>query len=66
MVVLPSVFVSLGDFESAKNALQLQYDLQQPSGELPMAGLPLNFYGSVTYHLSTIIGTNEYVLYSGI
>jgi hypothetical protein len=27
-IALPSVFVSTGDFESAKNALQLQYDLQ--------------------------------------
>jgi hypothetical protein len=27
-VALPSVFVSTGDFDSAKNALQLQYDLQ--------------------------------------
>jgi len=27
-VALPSVFVSTGDFESARNALQLQYDLQ--------------------------------------
>ncbi len=27
-IALPSVFVSTGDFESAQNALQLQYDLQ--------------------------------------
>jgi len=27
-IALPSVFVSTGDFESARNALQLQYDLQ--------------------------------------
>ena len=27
-IALPSAFVSTGDFESAKNALQLQYDLQ--------------------------------------
>lgn len=29
-----------------------------------MAGPPLNFYGSDTYHLSSLIGTYEYVLYS--
>jgi len=30
-----------------------------------MAGPPLNFYGSDTYHMSSIIGTYEYVLHSG-
>jgi uncharacterized protein (DUF608 family) len=30
-----------------------------------MAGPPLNFYGSDTYHLSTILGTYEYILHSG-
>jgi len=30
-----------------------------------MAGPPLNFYGSDTYHMSSLIGTYEYVLYSG-
>lgn len=30
-----------------------------------MAGPPLSFYGSDTYHMSSIIGTYEYVLYSG-
>jgi hypothetical protein len=28
LMALPSAFVSTGDYESAKNALQLQYDLQ--------------------------------------
>ncbi|KAH7350613.1 putative alpha-L-rhamnosidase B [Rhexocercosporidium sp. MPI-PUGE-AT-0058] len=64
-IALPSVFVSTGDFESARNALQLQYDLQSQEGELPMAGPPLNFYGSDAYHMSSLIGTFEYVLYSG-
>ncbi len=30
-----------------------------------MAGPPLNFYGSDTYHMSALIGTYDYVLYSG-
>ncbi|KAH6713372.1 putative alpha-L-rhamnosidase B [Leptodontidium sp. MPI-SDFR-AT-0119] len=67
-IALPSVFVSTGDFESARNALQLQYDLQvrySKEGELPMAGPPLNFFGSDTYHMSSLIGTYEYLLYSG-
>jgi hypothetical protein len=29
-----------------------------------MAGPPLNFYGSDPYHMSSIIGTYEYILYS--
>ena len=29
-----------------------------------MAGPPLNFYGSDTYHMSSIIGTYEYILHS--
>ncbi|KUJ15977.1 glycoside hydrolase family 78 protein [Mollisia scopiformis] len=64
-IALPSAFVSTGDFESAKNALQLQFDLQKFNGELPMAGPPLSFYGSDTYHMSSIIGTYEYIVYSG-
>ncbi|KAI6716034.1 hypothetical protein JHW43_001418 [Diplocarpon mali] len=64
-IALPSVFVSTGDFESARNALQLQYDLQSKAGELPMAGPPLNFFGSDTYHMASLIGTYEYLLYSG-
>ncbi|KAK0109311.1 hypothetical protein ONS96_003130 [Cadophora gregata f. sp. sojae] len=64
-IALPSAFVSTGDFESARNALQLQYDLQSREGQLPMAGPPLNFYGSDTYHMSSLIGTYEYLLYSG-
>ncbi|KAF8848023.1 bacterial alpha-L-rhamnosidase domain protein [Acephala macrosclerotiorum] len=64
-IALPSAFVSTGDFESARNALQLEFDFQKNSGELPMAGPPLAFYGSDTYHMSSIIGTYEYVLYSG-
>lgn len=30
-----------------------------------MAGPPLNFYGSDTYHMSSVIGVYEYVMYSG-
>lgn len=30
-----------------------------------MAGPPLNFYSSDTYHMSSVIGTYEYVMYSG-
>lgn len=30
-----------------------------------MAGPPLNFFGSDTYHMASLIGTYEYLLYSG-
>lgn len=30
-----------------------------------MVGPPINFWGSDTYHMSTLIGTYEYVLHSG-
>ena len=30
-----------------------------------MAGPPLNFYGSDTYHMSAIIANHDYVLYTG-
>jgi hypothetical protein len=39
--------------------------LQKSTGELPFAGPPVNFYGSDTYHMFTLIGTYEYVLHSG-
>lgn len=30
-----------------------------------MVGPPINFYGSDTYHMSSIVGTYEYILYTG-
>jgi uncharacterized protein (DUF608 family) len=30
-----------------------------------MVGPPINFFGSDTYHMATIIGTYDYLLYSG-
>ncbi len=39
--------------------------VQSTHGELPMAGPPLNFFGSDTYHMASLIGTYEYLLYSG-
>lgn len=35
------------------------------TGELPMVGPPINFFGSDTYHMATLIGTYDYVLFSG-
>jgi hypothetical protein len=63
-VSVPTEFASLGDVTPTRNALTTLYDHQQPSGELPFAGPEVNFYGSDTYHLWTLIGTANYVQYS--
>jgi hypothetical protein len=58
----PSTFVSLGDMESVKNALQALYDHQNPSGSLPKCGTGCG--NSDTYHMWTMIGTYNYILYT--
>ncbi len=63
-VSIPTAFVSTDDLNSVKNALQTMYNAQQASGELPFAGPQVSFYGSDTYHLSTLIGTGLYYRYS--
>ncbi|KAI1356135.1 glycoside hydrolase family 78 protein [Xylaria sp. FL0043] len=61
----PASFYSTGDLESIKNSLQTLYDNQADSGLLPFSGPPLNASGSNTYHMWTMIGLYNYVLYSG-
>ncbi|KAK3079839.1 hypothetical protein LTS18_003772, partial [Coniosporium uncinatum] len=63
-VAVPSTFVSIGDLEAVKNALQVIYDYQNPDGSFPEAGPPLLQQGSDTYHMWTMIGTYNYMLYS--
>ncbi|QUQ63959.1 alpha-L-rhamnosidase-related protein [Kutzneria sp. CA-103260] len=63
-VSVPTEYTSLGDVTPTRNALTTLYQHQQPSGELPFAGPEVNFYGSDTYHLWTLIGTANYVQYS--
>ncbi|KAF7557605.1 hypothetical protein G7Z17_g548 [Cylindrodendrum hubeiense] len=62
---VPSAFVSTGDLESTKNALQAIYSGQASTGVLPKAGPPYLSKDSETYHLWTLIGTYNYFLYSG-
>ncbi|MBA3822876.1 MAG: alpha-L-rhamnosidase [Ktedonobacterales bacterium] len=64
-VAVPTAYVSTGDILSTKNALTTLYNHQASSGELPYAGPQVNFFGSDTYHLWTLIGTATYELYSG-
>lgn len=60
-----SSFVSIGDLSSIKNALQTMYDNQDSTtGAFPEAGPPLLQKGSDTYHMWSMIGTYNYLLYS--
>lgn len=63
-VAVPSSFVSVGDLDSVRNALQVMYDYQNPDGSFPEAGPPLLQQGSDTYHMWTMIGTYNYLLYT--
>ncbi|KAJ5477075.1 hypothetical protein N7539_007219 [Penicillium diatomitis] len=63
-IAVPSAFVSLGNLESVKNALQIMYDTQASSGAFDESGPPLSQKGSDTYHMWSMIGTYNYVLYT--
>lgn len=63
-IAVPSSFVSIGDLDSVRNALQVMYDYQNADGSFPEAGPPLLQQGSDTYHMWTMIGTYNYMLYN--
>ena len=63
-VSVPTEYASLGDLTPTRNALTTLYDHQAASGELPYAGPEVNFYGSDTYHMWTLVGTANYYQYS--
>jgi hypothetical protein len=63
-IAVPSSFVSTGDLDSVKNALQVMYDYQDTDGAFPEAGPPLLQKGSDTYHMWSMIGTYNYMLYT--
>ncbi|OJD34018.1 glycoside hydrolase family 78 protein [Diplodia corticola] len=64
-VAVPAAYVSTGELESVRNALEVMFDYQEADGAIPEAGPPLLQKGSDTYHMWTMIGTYNYVLYSG-
>ncbi|TPX07143.1 uncharacterized protein E0L32_010944 [Thyridium curvatum] len=66
-IAVPGIAVSTYDMASVRNALDVLYDHQYADGSMPYAGPPLGFRGefSDTYHLHTLLGTYNYVLYSG-
>jgi hypothetical protein len=64
-IAVPSTFVSIGDLVPVKNGLQTMYNNQNPTtGAFPEAGPPLLQLGSDTYHMWTMIGTYNYLLYT--
>ncbi|THZ82109.1 Six-hairpin glycosidase [Aureobasidium pullulans] len=63
-VAVPATFVSIGDLDSVANALQTMYDHQNRDGSFPEAGPPLLQQSSDTYHMWSMIGTYNYVLYT--
>ncbi|KAB8078539.1 Six-hairpin glycosidase-like protein [Aspergillus leporis] len=64
-IAVPSAFVSTGDLESVKNALQVMYDTQDAStGAFDESGPPLSQKNSDTYHMWSMIGTYNYLLYT--
>ncbi|KAI2784378.1 glycoside hydrolase family 78 protein [Daldinia loculata] len=64
-VAVPASFYSTGDIESVRNSLTTLYGIQEQNGLLPFSGPPLLAKNSDTYHMWTMIGTYNYVLYSG-
>lgn len=64
-IAVPSAFVSTGDLESVRNALQVMFDYQNTTtGAFDESGPPLSQKNSDTYHMWTMIGSYNYVLYT--
>lgn len=63
-IAVPSSAVSTGDLESVKNALQVLFEYQNEDGSLSEAGPPLLQRNSDTYHMWTLVGTYNYMLYT--
>ncbi|KAH6723779.1 Six-hairpin glycosidase-like protein [Leptodontidium sp. MPI-SDFR-AT-0119] len=66
-IAVPGIAVSTYDMLAVRNALDIIYERQYSDGSMPYAGPPMGAFGefSDTYHLHTLIGTYEYILYSG-
>ncbi|RAK71308.1 putative alpha-L-rhamnosidase B [Aspergillus fijiensis CBS 313.89] len=57
-IAVPSAFVSIGNLESVKNALQAS------TGAFDESGPPLSQKNSDTYHMWSMVGTYNYLLYT--
>ena len=63
-VAVPSTFYSIGDLTAVANALSAVYQHQNSDGSFPEAGPPLLQQGSDTYHMWSMIGTYNYILFT--
>ncbi|OJK02868.1 hypothetical protein ASPACDRAFT_1864575 [Aspergillus aculeatus ATCC 16872] len=63
-IAVPSAFVSIGNLESVKNALQVMYNYQASTGAFDESGPPLSQKNSDTYHMWSMVGTYNYLLYT--
>lgn len=66
-IAAPGIAVSTYDMLAIQNALNVLFKHQYTDGSLPYAGPPMGRAGeySDTYHLHTLLGAYNYVLYSG-
>ncbi|PQE09127.1 alpha-l-rhamnosidase a protein [Rutstroemia sp. NJR-2017a BVV2] len=65
-IAVPGIAVSTYDMLAVRNALDTLFDHQYADGSLPYAGPPISSGAfSDTYHLHTLLGVYNYVLYSG-
>ncbi|KAI9745671.1 MAG: hypothetical protein M1818_001205 [Claussenomyces sp. TS43310] len=66
-IAAPGIAVSTYDMLAIQNALNVLLDHQYTDGSLPYAGPPMGRNGefSDTYHLHTLLGAYNYILFSG-
>lgn len=66
-IAVPGIAVSTLDMVSVRNALDTLFAHQYGDGGLPYAGPPMGtiYEFSDTYHMHTLLGVYNYVLYSG-
>lgn len=65
-IAIPGIAVSTYDLVAVRNALDTLFDHQYSDGSLPYAGPPMGYGGefSDTYHLHTLLGVWQYILFS--
>ncbi|KAK7953957.1 alpha-L-rhamnosidase A [Apiospora saccharicola] len=66
-IAIPGIAVSTYDMLAVRNALDVVFWRQYSDGRLPYAGPPLSYHNefSDTYHMHTLLGVYDYVMYSG-
>jgi alpha-L-rhamnosidase-like protein len=66
-IAVPAIAMSTYDMLAVRNALDVLFEHQYSDFSLPYAGPPMGFRGefSDTYHMHTLLGVYNYVLFSG-